>query len=111
MKKYKVTKKAMRPASSARKCFYCHQPIGKTHKPDCVLVRKRVKVKAIIDYEIEVPHSWDKELIEFARNEGSWCSTNMIDELKEMDKKNGCLCHCTEFECIDETGPSYLDEG
>jgi hypothetical protein len=59
-----VTRAAMRPASKREECFYCHQPIGADHKPECVLILKMVKVRMIVEYELDTPSSWDKEMIE-----------------------------------------------
>ena len=108
--KYKVTKKAMRPVSNVEGCFYCGSSIGSYHKDSCVLVSKRVKVKATIEYEIEVPNSWSKKDVEFHRNEGSWCASNMLGEMKKLEEKEGCLCQFTKFEYIGDTSKSFLDE-
>lgn len=101
-----VTRNAMRPGSGVGRCFYCREPIGGKHRPDCVLIQKTVKVRAVLEYNVEVPHFWDKGDIEFHRNESSWCSSNLIDELSEMD----CLCGIAVFECLDDTGEPKLKE-
>lgn len=94
----------IRPAGRNDTCFYCGSKIGEYHKGDCVVVTKKVKVRATIEYEIEVPHFWDNEQIEFHRNEGSWCSDNLINELQVIEKRNDdCLCYYTEFEYIETT--------
>ena len=99
MKQFIVTEKAQRPADMNGCCFYCQQPIGQPHKPDCVLISKTVKVRAIIEYKISVPSDWDEHAIEFHRNESSWCADNMIRELEELRKgEGGCLCNYVEFE-------------
>lgn len=108
--KFKVTKKAMRPASPERQCFYCQQPIWSDHKDDCVLINKKVKVRMIVEYEVEVPASWGKEDIEFHRNEGTWCTDNALIELDELDNEKGCLCGITKFEYIGEESDPFLDE-
>lgn len=77
-------------------CFYCPSKIGERHAEDCVIWEKQVVVRATIEYTITVPHSWKKEDIEFHRNEGSWCSNNMIPELEALSEHN-CLCPYTEF--------------
>lgn len=107
---FAVTGNAMRPASDNCECFYCQVPIGGTHKPDCVLVRKKVKVRMIVEYEIEVPYSWDKEQIEFHRNDGSWCSDNALEELEALGGEDACICPVTEFVYIGEETEPYLDE-
>ena len=105
----RVTEAAMRPASDQRRCFYCHQPIGSDHGPDCVLVRKKVKVRMTVEYEIDVPANWDKGMVEFHRNEGTWCADNAVEELQAIiDKGEGCLCGCTEYEYIEDTSEPFL---
>lgn len=106
-----VTEKAQRPADpNSGKCFYCRQPIGAPHKADCVLINKKVKVRMIVEYEVEVPADWDKQQIEFHRNDGSWCSDNALYELGKLSEQNGCLCSVMEFECLNDQGEPYLDE-
>ena len=107
--KHKVTSEAMHPGSSKKQCLYCQRIIGAYHKSDCVLIRKRVKVRATVEYEIVVPFFWDKSNIEFHRNDGSWCANNMIDELEELGKGD-CLCGLVHFEYLEDASDSYLDE-
>ena len=107
---FKVTKKAMRPASIREECFCCQQAIGESHKPDCVLIRKTVKVRAVVEYEINVPNGWDANQIEFHRNEGTWCCNNMIDELKAFSDLHGCLCDVTEFKHLSDISGPVLKE-
>ena len=110
MKKFKVTKKATRPAGDKNRCFYCGQKIGEYHKEDCVLINKKVLVRATIEYEVNVPNNWKKSDIEFHRNDGTWCSSNMLRELDEIIKEDGCLCPHTKFKFIKETSSSFIDE-
>jgi len=110
-----VSRAAMRPASDKNECFYCKQTLGLEHKPDCVLIKKKVKVRLTVEYEIEVPADWDKEQIEFSRNESSWCSTNAIDELKSLfdnsdNKTEKCMCGCSEYRYLGEESEPYLSE-
>ena len=106
-----VSLAAMRPASTKEECFYCQQPIGSPHKEDCVLIKKRVKVRMIVEYEVEVPNHWDQHMIEFHRNDGSWCADNALDELAEVAEKEGCLCHLARYEYISDTSEGFLHEG
>lgn len=108
--KFTVTDAAMRPASSKQQCFYCGQLIGLEHKADCVLRRKKVKIKLTAEYEIDVPNNWDKNQIEFHRNEGSWCSTNIINELQDISDNGGCLCGIVRSEYLSDTGEEFLKE-
>ena len=110
MKKYKVTKLAQRPGNSKKVCFYCQQPIGGYHRKDCILIRKKVLVKATILYEIEVPKDWDKQQIEFHRNDSTWCADNMLEELKKLGAKECCLCGNTNFKYIKQASEPYLEE-
>ena len=106
----KVTKKAMRPASTEPECFYCHQMIGDDHLGTCVLIQKTVVVRMIIDYEIRVPACWSAHDVEFHRNLGSWCANNAVDELDEMRKLPGCLCDAAHFQHIKDVSEAYLSE-
>ena len=110
--RFTVTEAAMRPASSSPQCFYCQQAIGAEHKPTCVMINKKVKVRMTVEYEIEVPASWDQEQIEFHRNEGSWCSNNALAELEALfgDEGGQCMCDSTRFEYLGHESPAYLDE-
>ena len=107
---FNVTEKAMRPASKERHCFYCGQDIGQKHKTDCVLVQKNVRIKVSVEYEIKVPNSWDKAQVEFHRNEGSWCCSNIITELMALDEKQGCICNFAKIEFLNDVSEGYLNE-
>ena len=107
---FPVTEKAMRPANNIRQCFYCHQPIGESHKPNCTLVQKKAKVRMIIDYEIEVPAFWTEKYINFHRNLGSWCADNALYELEKISEEEGCLCSRSVFEYMGGDTAPYLDE-
>lgn len=61
---------------------------------------KTVLIKATISYNIEVPIEWDNDMIEFHRNESSWCASSMIEELTKLDTKKDCLCGKVVFEVI-----------
>lgn len=109
--KFIVTEKSQRQSQRTREeCRYCHQPLGSDHKNDCILIKKKVKIRMTVEYEIEVPSDWDKEMVEFSRNSGSWCAGNAIAELDELAGDNGCLCHCASFEYIDTVSEPYLKE-
>ncbi len=107
---FTVTDKAMRPASQERRCFYCQNPIGEKHSSDCVLVGQKAKVRMIVEYEVVIPASWEKENVEFHRNEGTWCAGNALDELKKVDEEDGCLCQRTKYEFIEKIGEPFLRE-
>jgi len=93
----------IRPAGKPDECFYCHEKLGGTHKPDCVIRQRTVVVRMTVDYVIDVPEHWTEDNIQFHRNEGSWCSDNALSELEQLSGRAGCLCSFMEF--------SYLREG
>ncbi len=88
-------------AGSIEKCFYCKGLLGKEHDSDCVCLKKAVKLKVSIEIVVEVPRSWDQEMIEFHRNDSSWCANNFIDEMQRQAEA-GCACSFTSFELIGE---------
>lgn len=94
-------------------CFYCRQPVGSTHDDDCVLVSRMVRVKVTMEIDIEVPNGWDAELINFARNKGSWCKSNIVDDLQKAISRseNKCLCKCINIEYIGEAGGPFASDG
>ena len=77
----------IRPAGKPDECLYCKSKVGEPHAKDCVIVTKIVKVRYSFEIEITVPHHWDKDMIEFHRNESSWCALNAIDDLSEFGNK------------------------
>lgn len=105
-----VTEKAMRPASDKRRCFYCKQEIGVPHNSDCVLIKKRVKLRTVIEYEDEVPADWGDDMINFHRNESSWCANNLLSHLERVAEKGGCLCGMQTTTYIETTSEAFLDE-
>ena len=103
---YPVVKKddyGIRPAGKPDECFYCHSKVGEKHKKDCVVVCKKVKLKATIEYITDVPNDWDKEMIEFRFNKSAWCADNLIYDLYKWGKKHkkDCLCPYTKIELLD----------
>jgi hypothetical protein len=83
------------PTPSLR--FYCHEPLGGDHRPNCVLLLRTVVVKMEVTVPICVPADWDEDQIEFWLNDSSWCADNMIQRLEELDEAKGdrapCLCN------------------
>jgi hypothetical protein len=92
-----VNDDGIRPAGPQDACIYCGQKIGMRHGTECVMVKKTVKLRYTYDIEVEVPHFWDSQDIEFHRNESTWCANNSLSELEETQKRDGCLCHV--FDC------------
>lgn len=114
MRTFQVTHKAKRPASKRDVCFYCQQPIGAMHKPDCVLINKKVTIKVSMELEIEVPAHWSGHDVEFHRNESSSCADNTlqdcIKEIKRLKKAHGCMCGNLHVEYIGNQSEPFLDE-
>lgn len=100
MSEFTVTEKAMRPASTERRCFYCHEEIGGTHKDDCVLLKKKVRVRMTVEYDTTTFASADQDYVDFHYNESSSCADNALNELKAYSDKVGCLCFDSEFEVV-----------
>lgn len=88
---------------SPDQCVYCNVHRGYQHDPGCVIRKRTVVVKAEITYVIDVPEDWEPDHIEFSRNEGSWCTDNMLYEIEELlEKTEGCLCDFTVFRYVRE---------
>lgn len=88
--------------SSRSSCFYCGENIGSTHKEECIMRRRTIVMEMKVEIVIDVPEIWDEYMCDFHHNESSWCSSNIIENLKHMDKAMGCLCDVTEFKYIRE---------
>lgn len=97
-----VNDNGIRPAGPPDQCFFCGQKVGDPHAPTCVCLHRIVKVRYSFDIEIEVPHNWNKESIEFQKNESTWCANNALDELNEFaENLNGCLCPYFQAEVLE----------
>lgn len=109
-----VTADAQRPASMDGRCFYCRSEIGDAHDPTCVLLVRSIRIRMTVEYEIDVPASWDAEMIEFHRNAGTWCANNAIDELRDRfepdDIESPCMCGAATFAYAGGDGPVRLRE-
>lgn len=96
----------IRPAGKPDECFYCGAKVGEHHHYDCVTVTKTVKVKATVEYEIEVPLFWKKDNIEFHYNDGTWCADNIVNDLDnyiaKLNEKGECLCPYCKIEVLDD---------
>lgn len=74
--------------------------------------RKTVRIRATIEYDLEVPEDWTNEDIEFHRNEGTYCADRIVDELKSQmgtddlhyteEGYRPCMCGTAQFEVLDE---------
>ena len=86
----------IRPAGKPDECFYCQSKVGEPHGRECVIVTKSVTLEYRILIDVEVPHFWNDDDINFHRNEGSWCAGNAVNELvcfkEELEARGECLC-------------------
>lgn len=90
-----------RPARQDGTCFYCREPMGGQHKPECVIVAKSVVLQMTIDVIVDVPRHWDASTIEFKYEGSSWCADNLLRELGEWadrddrDGESELVCSCS----------------
>lgn len=74
--------------------------------------RRTVRVRATVEYDLEVPEGWTDKDIEFHRNEGTYCSDRLVDELQAQvgteelhyteEGYRPCMCGLASFEVLDE---------
>ncbi len=86
-------------------CAYCYRKVGHEHGIECVIPKRKVRVRFTFDIEADVPHGWDKDAIEFRYNESSWCADNAIQELDKLTGDNhggDCLCGKLKVEYLGE---------
>lgn len=61
-------------------------------------ITKLVLIKIEVEIVVEVPHSWQKENVEFHRNEGTSCFDNVAQDIQQHIETKGhgtsdcCLC-------------------
>lgn len=102
-----------RPNRRDGTCFYCEEPIGGKHKPNCVIVGRSIVVKVTIDVVLSVPRNWTVETVDFHYNEGSWCADNLLQALGKWAEARGAEEACTSIgaSCsCDSTDVEYLRE-
>jgi len=108
LKAFNVTSEAQRPNSTKPTCFYCAQPIGGLHKSDCILLRKLVRVRAVVEYTTEVPAFWDKDNIEYLLEETAYPSDHFCKDLtRSMENGEEYL----DFTYLCDTSRPFLKEG
>jgi hypothetical protein len=62
--------------------------------------RKFVIVRETFELMVSVPADWDGDMVNFHRNESSWCSSNVAAEIEEQQEEgrcNVCVQHTSEF--------------
>ena len=60
---------------------------------------KRATISVIITYDVSIPEDREIDDVDFHRNESSRCAGSIIQELEQLEEKNGCLCGFTEISC------------
>ncbi len=97
---------AVRPGGAPNSCAYCKAEYGTEHKEDCELRQRTVVVRFNVTMAVAVPEHWHPSLITFKYNESSWCSSNLVHLLTEledrMDDEGSCLCHLGGAEYVRE---------
>jgi hypothetical protein len=97
-----------RPAGKPDECFYCNQRVSTPHLPDCVCLKKWVKVTFSVTTLMAVPEVWDDAQIKFSKDGSSWCKNNLIEHLAEMHADDKpCLC---EYASIAEVKPATAED-
>jgi len=79
----------VRPAGKPGECFYCYEKLGEPHKNGCVTIQKSVEVAITITGIIEVPVTWDANMIEFHMNRPNNCINNQLDYIE-----GNAMCFC-----------------
>ena len=95
----------VRPGGRPDRCIYCKTPVGKDHKPDCVVVKRTVVLRMSVEMIVTVPQHWDEERINFHFGESSHCLGNEIQQLYNEDRavKGQCsTCHRAECNFVRE---------
>lgn len=72
----------IRPAGPSDACFYCSAKVGEIHHSDCVIRQRTVVLRFEFEYTVLIPEDWDQHMIEFHRNESSWCANNGLHEIE-----------------------------
>lgn len=99
----------IRPAGPPDECFYCQARVGQPHGEKCGVVTKLIRARYIIDVDLRVPYSWDKDRFEFHRNDGTWCANNAVNEIEahiqaepinDVSSVGTCLCHRFKAEFV-----------
>ena len=60
LSRYEVTEKSVLVCDDGLICSYCEQGLGSYHKNDCDHICKDVKIRAAIEYDINVPGTWSE---------------------------------------------------
>ena len=100
----------IRPAGKPTECFYCNEPKGGTHKPDCVIRERTVVVEVTIQMVVSKPENWSPDEIEFHFNESSSCLSNPVEQLVDLNERmieaGDCLCGMIDVKYLREATAS-----
>jgi len=83
-------------------CIYCGAALGEEHNPGCVSREQTVVIDVTIRMIKVVPEHWTEDAVDFHYNKGSWCASNIVDDLRAMDTRVHCLCDFTTVKYIRE---------
>lgn len=92
----------IRPAGKPTECFYCHEPKGGTHKPDCVIRQRTVVVEVRLELVLSEPEGWSQEDIESHFNASSSCQSNIAGYIEQLRDRIGCLCGLADVSFLRE---------
>lgn len=101
-KSWKVKPDDVRPARPDGTCFYCRVPLGGEHNKGCVIRTKTIVQDFTIRLVLRVPEDWDAAMIDFHKNDSSWCASNIVERIKSVDTDERCLCDRTSAKFIRE---------
>jgi hypothetical protein len=91
--------------SKGDNCFWCLSEVGEEHAIGCPSRRRTVVLKISFEIVMPVPESWDDEQIVFHYNLARACSSNLLQDLSDLNKRVDCLCDFTTVEFLREATP------
>jgi hypothetical protein len=80
----------IRPAGLPDECFYCNQKIGTPHLEGCVAVKKKVRLRFLVETEVDLPYGWSEQEISnyYASDNQHWFdhldSATFVDRSAEI---------------------------
>lgn len=88
------------PEKAQTHCLYCRQPVP-DHSPECTVPQRTVVLEMRIKFVASIPANWDQSMIEFHRNDSSYCSSNDIEQIyKESIQTPGICTTCRRSEVL-----------
>ena len=94
-----VTQNDVPPRGKPGECFWCHAKMGELHKYECSTITKPVEVAITITGVIDVPISWDAEMVELHMNRKGNCINNQLDYIQ---RDSMCFCGLYEAKYIQD---------